>query len=488
MLKYSLGWVMEMARSSVACILGLVLASIVALTADSANAKAQYRGMWVDAFHAGFLNASQTALLVQRARNYNYNVIFIENRKTAEAFHDSDIEPKAPEVSPADYDPLADLIAQAHDTSNGKPYIQVHAWLVAYRVATSSTVPPAHILSLHPEWINQNASGGISLGSSRFLDPGIPEVIDYTVNVAVEVVKKYDVDGIHYDYIRYPDQEWGYNPTSINRFNRLYGRGGTPSVSNPDWCQFRRDQVTALVRKTYVRIKAIKPHVRVSVAATTWGTYPGDFTQASPYWQVYQDWRGWMEEGILDMNCPMNYKRENVANQAADYRLWMDFAGSAKYGRHCLTGQAAYLHSISDSITQLSVACNHPTLDGTVIFSYATTNKDGLPQDDFFQAVKDQLFTSPVAVPDAPWLSAPTEGILSGTVKDGSIPVDGALVNLSGTVEKSLATDGTGFYALLRLPPANYTLTVSAPGHSPITKTSYVPAGKVVTLDFAFAP
>ncbi len=94
---------------------------------------------WVDAFHAGFMNASETALLVQRARAYNYNAIFIENRKTAEAFNDSDIEPKAPEVSPPDYDSLADLIAQAHDTSNGKPYIQVHAWHSHFRSSKVGT-------------------------------------------------------------------------------------------------------------------------------------------------------------------------------------------------------------------------------------------------------------------------------------------------------------------------------------------------------------
>ncbi len=477
-----------MTRIHLGCVLGLMLTSIVVFVADTAYAQAEYRGMWVDAFHAGFMNASETALLVQRARAYNYNAIFIENRKTAEAFHDSDIEPKAPEVSPPDYDSLADLIAQAHDTSSGKPYIQVHAWLVAYRVATSTTVPPAHILSLHPEWVCRNSSGSTFHYSSRFLDPGVPDVIDYTVNVAVEIVKKYDVDGIHYDYIRYPDPDWGYNQISVNRFNTLYGRSGTPSVSDPDWCQFRRDQVTALVRKTYIRIKAIKPLVKVSAATTTWGTYPGDFTLSSPYVQVYQDWRGWMEEGILDMNCPMNYKREYIANQAADYRLWMDFAASVKYGHHCLTGQAAYLHSINDSITQLTVAQNNPYIDGSIIFSYATTNKDGQPQDDFFQAVKNQIFSSPAAVPVAPWLSAPTEGILCGTVSNGSAAVDGALVTLAGPVQKSLTADGTGFYAFTRLTLANYTVTVNAPGHSPITKTSYVPAGQVITLNFNFTP
>ena len=108
-----------MTRIHLGCVLGLMLMSIVVFVADTAYAQAEYRGMWVDAFHAGFMNASETALLVQRARTYNYNAIFIENRKTAEAFHDSDIEPKAPEVSPPDYDSLADLIAQAHDTSNG---------------------------------------------------------------------------------------------------------------------------------------------------------------------------------------------------------------------------------------------------------------------------------------------------------------------------------------------------------------------------------
>ena len=94
----------------------------------------------------------------------------------------------------------------------------------------------------------------------------------------LNLVREYDVDGLHLDYIRYPEradgQSWGYNETSIARFNARNGRTGRPPSNDPLWNQWRRDQVTALVRGIYLGALAIKPEVKISAAVIPWGDGP----------------------------------------------------------------------------------------------------------------------------------------------------------------------------------------------------------------------
>ena len=111
---------------------------------------------------------------------------------------------------------------------------------------------------------------------STSLDPGHPDAARYTADVILEPAQYYEVDGIHLDYVRYPeDANYGWNPTAVARFQRLYNRTGTPAVSDPAWAQFRRDQVTALVRQIYLRAFAIRPSIKVSAALIIMGERPG---------------------------------------------------------------------------------------------------------------------------------------------------------------------------------------------------------------------
>lgn len=443
----------------------------------------EYRALWVDTWHHGIFDHSEVETLYNRCCQYNYNALFVEVRKVGDAFHCSDLEPKANEIDPS-YDPLADLISLCHETSGGKPYIEVHAWLVAYRISLTSSNPAAHILSLHPEWIMQDINGNTSYGSSRYLDPGVPGVLQHNLNVALEIANKYDVDGIHYDYIRYPGQAWGYNPISVQRFNTIYNRTGTPARDDPDWMQFRRDQVTALVRQTYVHLRDKHPRMKLSAATIPWGTYTGDFTQSSAYRSVFQDWAGWMQEGILDINCPMIYR--NPSNQSS-FQGWVDFAASVKCGRHCVIGIGAYMNPVSNTIYQINLVRANTDTDGVVLFSYATTNNEGLTQDTAFQMLKDNVFQQPATIPVATWLTNPSDGIIAGYVTVNGEPADGAIVSIGEPVIRSIRADGNGFYAFLKLAPQNYSISVSYPGYPVQSKTAYASQGKVNWTNFEIA-
>jgi len=226
----------------------VVSADAVRFVREGTRYDAEYQAMWIDAWDAGFLNEVQTDTMIQVARDNNVNAIFVEIRKTGDAYYISDFIPRATNIAGNYPDPLGDMIAKCHDTSDGRQYIEVHAWIVPYRAWSASSAPPDwNILHLHPEWITYDENGNEGLG---VLDPGVPDVLDHLIQVITELVEDYDVDGIHYDYFRYPEggNHLGYNPVSINRFNARYGRSGKPGISDPDWCEFRRGQIEARYR------------------------------------------------------------------------------------------------------------------------------------------------------------------------------------------------------------------------------------------------
>jgi len=148
----------------------------------------EYRSIWVDTWNTGILTASQCDNLIQTCRDNNINTVMVE---------------------------LCDI---AHDTSGGKKYVEVHAWFVMQRLATSTSLNPQHVLSLHPEYVMTDDSG--NTGGTLYLDPGHPGAVEWNVAVIQDCLSNYDIDGINLDYIRYPGSTWGYNAVSARADNR----------------------------------------------------------------------------------------------------------------------------------------------------------------------------------------------------------------------------------------------------------------------------
>jgi uncharacterized lipoprotein YddW (UPF0748 family) len=183
-------------------------------------------------------------------------------------------------------------------------------------------------------WLTLREDGATEAGNDAVLDPGHPDAAEYITRMYTSVVENYPVDGVQLDRVRYPDDPstlpvWGYNPTALERFASETGRADRPAPTDPEWMRWRRDQVTRLVRRIYLAVKAIRPEVWVSAATITYGDGPAsraEFERSRTYSQVLQDWAGWMEEGILDLNIPMNYKRDAVPSQARAFDRWNRFA------------------------------------------------------------------------------------------------------------------------------------------------------------------
>ncbi len=448
-----------------------------------------YQSIWIICHGTdyGFYSEAQTNETVALLRQHNVNAIFPEMRARGRAYYLSATEPRADNIDPGYLDPLADILSKAHDTSEGKQYMEVHAWLIPYTVwKTDMGSPPiGHVLTEHPEWVMSSYSGNTIIDGFIWLDPGIPAVEDYIVDLTLEIVQNYEVDGIHFDYIRYAGSSYGYNPISVTRFNQLYGRSGTPATNDSDWCDFRREQIKAAVRKAYAKVKQLRWDVKMSAATITWG-YNADFTQADPYKFVFQDWQAMMSEGIFDLNCPMCYFNESTPEKAADFRSWTQFAAANKAGRHAIIGTYNALNYMHNNGTQMNYARDCPGIDGNNMFRYGDTSKEGPGYETIsWQTIRADTYDQRRDIPEAAWLTSPSFGILCGTVRDSlSQSLDGATATLSGGLTGTQKTDGTGFYGFLKLPPGTGYLATASYGGMESTKPFTIIAGSVTTLDF----
>ena len=434
--------------------------------------------------------------MVDAVADANFNIIIPEVRKAGDAYYDSAYEPWATNIAPG-YDPLADMIEKAHAKG-----IEVHPWIVTYRIWNRYyPLPSDHIWRLHPEWACVTYWGSNRSGSYYYLDPGVPGVQQYVCDVVTDIISKYDVDGFNFDYVRYLGTQWGYNPLTKERFRQEYGYD-PPDYSGDagwdTWCDYRRRQVTDLVRKCYAEAIYLKPSVKMSVDTVGWmGVDPSvDFTGTRQYTDVFQDSKSWMEEHIIDLNILMNYKREYLADQAESYRLWSDFLATtaAATGRHAADGNASYLNYIEDTITQLQYS--RVKGNGLCTYRYGYTSVDQQPDSAFFAAMKSAMFANPAPVPDMPWKSSPTHGILFGQVTDVLEPnhpiyqnwLYKATVTATGPETKTVETDATGTYAFMDLLPGDYTVTASHSVYGTAELSATVTAGEATKVNFALGP
>jgi len=151
--------------------------------------------------------------MLARVQAGSFNALFLLVFSSGYAYYNSALVEKNPEIRP-DYDPLAYVVTQAHRAG-----LQVHAWFVTGLVGRKY-VDPGPILSRHPEWGMVGPDGGPQI---YWLNFARPDARQFMSDVMLEVVQKYDIDGVHFDYIRYPGSNWSFDPYSINALKEQYG-------------------------------------------------------------------------------------------------------------------------------------------------------------------------------------------------------------------------------------------------------------------------
>jgi hypothetical protein len=249
----------------------------------------------------------------------------------------------------------------------------------------------------------------------------------------------------------------------------------------------------------------MKPQLKVSAATITWApgiTVDEDWQRSAAYSTVLQDWRAWMQEGILDLNVPMVYFRQQTVN-SNDWDSWTLFAKDHRYQRHVAIGTALYLNNLSRSLGQLRstrvATASGNQADGMVLFSYATPGNNRTARSDFLRSLTtaghrgpnaSPLYAAPIDLPEMPWKNSPRNGHLKGmvTCSSNAAPADAAVVALTGPINRTCLVDATGFYGSVDLPTGAYTVSVSHTNCQTAVAEVTITAGSVTTRDILLAP
>ncbi|MEE9432416.1 MAG: family 10 glycosylhydrolase [Melioribacteraceae bacterium] len=307
---------------------------IVSIYSQPNNSNSEFRATWVitwEHISSGSSveqNKARVREILDNHKKANMTSVLFQVRQGGSAYYNSSYEPWGTYAGSSNpgYDPLDYAIDEAH-----KRGLELHAWFNVFNV--SSTLPGT-ISDKHPEWICRDQNGN-PMTAYRAASPGLAEVRDYTVNVAMEIVRNYDIDGLHLDYIRWnefntDDMILPADPTeqvamldgdfpveklnklaSTNSSNRfLYDvehpfSSGVPSGYG-SWEDWWRWSVTEFVKTLHDSIQTVKPWVRLSPAAL--GKYKaGGVGSWNGYYVVYQDAALWFNEGYVDQLTPMHY-------------------------------------------------------------------------------------------------------------------------------------------------------------------------------------
>jgi uncharacterized lipoprotein YddW (UPF0748 family) len=338
-----------------------IVASLILLISQ-VHGQDEVRALWV--VRTTLTSPSAIATMVKEAKNGGFNTLLVQVRGRGDAYFQNGVEPRPASLAaqPA-FDPLAATIAAAHTAG-----LQVHAWINVNLVASAAELPTAHehVIFRHPEWLMVPRALADELAGADphspgyvgrlaryarnqsaeveglYLSPATVESAAYTTSVVRDIAARYEVDGVHFDYIRYPTSDFDYSHETLTAFRLLITRdltsaevgrydartaAGEPLVYTqtfPErWRSFRTARLTSLLTSLRGAVKSARPGALVSVAVVP------DPREAATH--RLQDWRGWLESGLVDVICPMAYTPDPAvfaaqvagAKQAAgSHRLW----------------------------------------------------------------------------------------------------------------------------------------------------------------------
>ncbi|GAB3463847.1 family 10 glycosylhydrolase [Streptomonospora sediminis] len=350
-------------------------------TADGNSAKRQMRGAWIASVRnidwpseSGLGKDEQQQELrdmLDRAASLGLNTVFLHVRPTADALYASDKEPWARYLTGEQggdpgYDPLKFAVDAAHRRG-----IELHAWFNPYRVGWKDpdleNLAPDHPARRHPDWLIEYADQG-------YFDPGNPDVREWVSDVVLDVVQRYDIDGVHFDDYFYP------YPAEGEKFDddRSWQRHGDGFDSRADW---RRDNVDTLIAEVHERIEQTKPWVRFGISPFgIWRNAASDPAGSETeglesYSAQYADTRAWIRQGTVDYIVPQLYwpRGYGIADYAKLVPWWSEQVAGT--GVDLYIGQAAYRVGEdgwrgADALSrQLDLNAEHAEVGGDVYFS-----------------------------------------------------------------------------------------------------------------------
>ncbi len=382
------------------------------------------------------LNAEQqqaeAIAILDRARAMNLNAIVLQVRPSADAIYPSKLEPWTEYLSGTQgkppqpwYDPLRFWVTQAHARG-----LELHAWFNPYRARHATARSPV----AHDHIAKTNPAAVKSYGRFLWMDPGEESASKQTLDVILDVVKRYDIDGVHIDDYFYPypievegalDGGPGNKPEidfpDLPAFQRYALAGG--KLERADW---RRQNVNRLIEALYKGIHAEKSWVRFGISPFGLGKpdrRPGGIVGFSQYDKLYADAELWLENGWVDYFAPQLYWPIAQAPQAYDVLLdyWV---AQNRHGRHMWPGlytsrigAATKSYAPEEIVQQIGVTRSRPKATGHIHFSMIALmeNRQGLSD-----TLKAGHYARPALVPATPWLGNERPGMPSAAARPGN--------------------------------------------------------------------
>lgn len=353
----------------------------------------EVRALWV--LRSSLVSPAAIDEMVASAKAGGFNTVLVQVRGRGDAYYAGGVEPRASELlSQPGFDPLARAITAGHAAG-----LAVHAWLNVNLVA-GTDVPPAraHIVYRHPEWLMvprslsedlatldptgpeylgrllRNARSQPSELDGLYLSPATAGAVEYTTSVVRDIVQRYGVDGVHFDSVQYPNDDFDYSRETLGAF-RASVAGDIPESDRrkydartdaepliytrafPDrWRAFRTERLTALLTGLRDTVRSARPRALVSVAVAP------DPAEAAG--RRLQDWPAWLSHDVIDVVCPMATAVDNTvfASQIA--------AAHEAAGRHPLWAGIGANRLSHEQIMDDILTARRLGAGGVVLFSY----------------------------------------------------------------------------------------------------------------------
>ena len=379
--------------------------------------KREFRGVWIATVNnidwpsrPGLPVETQKAELVKMLddlKEMGINAVIFQVRPAGDAFYYSAFEPwseyltgvqgKGPDPF---FDPLDFIIEECHERA-----MELHAWVNPFRaymnVGKERYLDPSHVMIRYPNWV-------LTYGNRAYIDPGLPEARDYVLRVILDILYRYDIDGLHIDDYFYPYRIEGEDfpdTASYFQFGRSY-------ANKADW---RRNNINTFVRNLRNYTQALKPHVKFGISPFgVWRNRQkdarGSQTRAgqTSYDDLYADVRNWLEQGWVDYVAPQLYW--SIGYPPASYDVLLNWWMSNSFGKELYLGKAIYkVGNNADTRWddpeeipgQIQLDRSKTVPGGSIHFSANVLQKNPLGVAD---ALKDQLYNTPALPPNKSWM------------------------------------------------------------------------------------
>lgn len=406
----------------------LVAAATSASPVRATRSATEVRALWV--LRASLTTPERIRTLVSAARENGFNTLLVQVRGRGDSYFRGGVEPVASDLArqPDTFDPLAAVLEQSRAAG-----LRVHAWVNVNLVSSAVDLPTArdHIVNRRPGWLMVPRDlvqdlAAVDVDSPAYVgklarwtraqsaeveglyaSPIVPEAAAHLETVVRHLATRYAVDGVHFDYARYPSERFDYSRGAIAEFRAsvrpriadavvrtLDAEALDDPLAYPDglpqeWRAFRIARMTALMKRLRAAVRAARPDAIVTAA-----TAP-DVREATE--RRLQDWRTWLADGLIDAVCPMAYtpEPERFAEQIAAAR-------EAAAGRLVWAGIGAYRLSPAETIANIQTA-RRLGADGVVLFSYDSLTNPRQSAPDYLAVVGRGAFADADAMGNGKW-------------------------------------------------------------------------------------